>query len=122
MGGPRTSYQLYTNNKGSRIQLVIDSAKGPELNTEMFNYLYKFKNDIDKALDGYEVIWLNEDDNASCRVYIAEKDLTFNNKNNWNDITKFFVDNIERFENAFKHHAKHIREMYINYSNISDDK
>lgn len=120
MGGPRTSYQLYTNNKGSRIQLVIDSAKGPALNTAMFDYLLQYKEEIEKALLGYEVVWLNDDSNASCRIYISEKDLTFNNKDNWDDIFNFFITNIERFEGAFKHYAKHIREMYINYSNVSD--
>ena len=122
MGGPRTSYQLYTNSRGTRIQLVIDTAKGTDLNKAIFEYLYQFKDEVEKILEGHEVVWLNEEGNQSCRIYIFNKDLDFTNKSNWEAISNFFINNVEKFESAFKHHAKHIRDMYNSYSGASEDK
>jgi hypothetical protein len=112
--GPRFGFQFYTNKSGSRIQLVIDSAKGSILNAKMYEYLFSKKDEIESKITGFKVEWVNNQGQSSKRVLISDVSLVFG-EDNYDKICDFFDKNILMFENAFAPYFDHLRKLYNDF-------
>ena len=112
--GPRFGFQFYSNKSGSRIQLVVDSAKGSILNAKMYDYLFSKKTEIESKIDGFKVEWVNNQGQSSKRILIANDELIFAEEN-YEKIYKFFDENILMFEKAIEPYFNHLRDLYVNF-------
>ena len=81
------------------IQLTMERLHASD-NNLIFKNLYKKKSSIEKAF-GYSLTWENIDENKSCRIFYSQ-DFDCLNRDNWPTIIKWLVENLIKFENAFK--------------------
>ena len=116
MSSPRTSFNLCAYKKGVRVELYIDANKGKALNKDIFDYLFTQKASVDTKFGSDVLKWDRLDGKLSCRISLENNDLSFQNKDDWDAIFKFFNDKIVIFEEAFKPYAKHVRDMVASYA------
>ena len=115
MSSPRTQYNLCSYKKGVRIELYIDANKGRDLNKRIFDYLITHKKDVETKIRNKKLKWDRIDNKIACRISLENNELSFHNKEDWNQIFEFFNDNIIEFEEAFKPYAKEVRKMVADY-------
>lgn len=84
----------------SRIELSIVSSNKAQ-NKRYFKQLKQHKEKIENNL-GYELEWEELPDKKMSRIYYQLDDISYKNKENWEQINTFFIDNLPKFERAFE--------------------
>ncbi|NOX15161.1 MAG: DUF4268 domain-containing protein, partial [Epsilonproteobacteria bacterium] len=88
--------------KGFIVGIVMDSDNY----IEKFNYLKKYKDEIEEKLKK-KLEWI-ETKNAS-RIFIIKQNKKIGDKEDWNEIIKFQIDNLIEFTKIFKPYIDNIR-------------
>lgn len=92
------------NFDSTRVELSFSKTDDSE-NKRAFDYLYKFKNEIEKNI-GTELIWKRYEDKKTKKIYYQINGRGISNRADWNFISEFMA------EWSFKLY-KHIVEPYL---------
>lgn len=95
------------------VELLIGKAS-QESNKQIFDYLYKNREAIEKAY-GESLSWERLDDKKSSRVTIRLHNVDVTNREDWNKIKDFLCESMKKLEKALREPLK--KAAYINKSN-----
>lgn len=104
------SLNLVITKTHCRTEIYFNRGNQQE-NKEFFDYLAKFKSEIESAY-GKELIWERKDDKVSCRIKDQLDGINVFEREDWGGMIKFLIDSSERMNIAFKNPVKKLN----NYS------
>jgi len=101
------SYSMIITKSHSRIELTINSSS-KELNKKYFKMLYSNRKEIEE-LFGTELTWEELPDNKMSRVKIDYPEVNLFNTDDWENMNRFFIDTLPKFELAFSGYVKNLK-------------
>lgn len=99
------SFNLVINRNVARIELYI-SKSTPTENKEIFDKLYSQKEKIESEIDG--IIWERLDDKKACRIKKEILDVSLYDKDSWDNVIYFFIEEMPKFSDVFKKYIKQL--------------
>lgn len=94
------NYTFVITSKYVRVELGILTAN-KEQNKKYFKYLFNSKEAIENRF-GDNLIWEELPDNKMSRVKYELIDVNLFDENDWSKMNEFLIQNLPKFENAFK--------------------
>jgi hypothetical protein len=94
-------FNMIFNKTEIRIELWI-SRPSQEVNKFIFDQLLVHKDAIESIFDS-PLEWMRLDDKKACRIQFAKSIDAFD-RDNWSEMVEWHIDNLIRFEAAFKDH------------------
>lgn len=98
ISGVHFSFLITKNYAG--VELSIGGGTQDE-NKKFFDYLYKNKDEIEREF-GNELTWERLDDKKMSRVICRLEGVSVFNKDDWNKMMKFLIDNMIKLEKALR--------------------
>ena len=107
-------YVFKVTGEYAKIELSIskDNAndKNPKFtNKKIFDELIKYKEDIEKIF-GDKLLWERLDDNNSSRIKYQLNGVNIFNKDDWDKMIEFQINNMIKFENAMKEPLNKVKQ------------
>ena len=103
---PQNYYNLYLERHLAHISLIINTVKNNittqiwiDDNKELFDFLYEYKEDIEKDI-GHKLVWSRLDNKKASRIDIY-KDFDIKKKINWDNAIKWHLDMALKFPDVF---------------------
>ena len=93
-------YSLVVVQRKCQIELSLASSS-KEKNKQHFNYLKNHQEKIENTF-GNSLIWQELADKKMSRIKFQCPGLNVYNREDWDDINKFFIEHLENFEKAFE--------------------
>ena len=101
------AYNIIVTGNFVRLELAfVNSSK--ERNKSFFSLLFKDKTEIENKFGG-ELVWEELPDNKMSRIKFEQKGLSINEIEDWDKMNDFFINNLPRFEMAFKSSVMKLR-------------
>ena len=94
------SYTLIVTRADVRLELTISSSS-KELNKRYFHHLIQNKTEVEKRF-GEELIWEELPDHKMSKITFTLGNVSLFEESDWDAMSAFLVDNLPKFENAFK--------------------
>jgi len=106
------NYCVAAMNKSAQVEIYIDRGKdeGKDANLKIYNHLEKNKASIEKEF-GQELEWERLDGSRACRIKLKSNLGGFQDEETWENIHGFLVDNLIKFEKAFKGTIKELDKI-----------
>ncbi|CEO40755.1 MULTISPECIES: DUF4268 domain-containing protein [Photobacterium] len=92
-------FNLIFGTKEARVELYL-SRQAPEENNFVFDALFKQRSDIE-AKFGSSIDWQRLDGKKACRIKVS-KEFDGYNREYWSEIVEWLIQNMTKFELAFK--------------------
>lgn len=92
-------YGLVTSKTYVRVEFYIDTPN-KENNKNIYDLLSKEKEEIETEL-GHNLTWERMDDNKASRIKYEMIDVNINNKEDWDKMISFLIENVIKFETVF---------------------
>ena len=103
---PQNYYNLYLERNIAHVSLAINTVKKRlttqlwiDGNKELFDFLYGFKDEIEKEI-GCELVWARLDNKKASRIDVYH-DFDLKAKTDWDEGIKWHLDMASKFQNAF---------------------
>lgn len=103
------SYNSVISNHYSRVELYI-TRPSKEENKLIFDTLNKSKDDIEKSF-GDKLIWERLDDRKACRIKYQMNGVDYFDRNDWEKMITFMVDNLPKLEQTFNTHIRAVSNI-----------
>lgn len=108
---PQNYYNLYLERHLAHISLIVNTVKNNittqiwiDDNKELFDFLYGYKDDIEKDI-GQKLVWSRLDNKKASRIDIY-KDFDIKKNVNWNVAIKWHLDMALKFQDVFNDKLK----------------
>ena len=92
-------FNLIFGTKEARVELYL-SRQAPEENNFVFDALFKQRSDIEEKF-GSSIDWQRLDGKKACRIKVS-KEFDGYNREYWSEIVEWLIQNMTKFELAFK--------------------
>ena len=96
---------LVVSRSYARTEIYINRGSQEE-NKEAFDFIKKFKDEIEPNFQDIPLIWERMDDKVTCRIKHQLDNVSIFNKEDWPKMTEFMIDSTMRMEKAFKRIVK----------------
>ena len=110
MGKAHYNFLIAKNYAG--VELSISGGTKEE-NKKIFDYFYKYKNEIEESF-GEGIKWERLDNKKMSRILVALEGVSIYNRDDWDEIMNFLTDAMIRFEKALRKHinnySKNVRK------------
>ena len=110
------SYTLLVTRAYVRLEFTI-SAANKELNKRYFHQIIQNKTQIEKRF-GAELVWEELPENKMSRIKYELDNVSLFEENDWDIMNKFIVNNLPKFELAFKPEIDKIKGNKTAYDNV----
>lgn len=110
------SFKFYTNNKTIKVMLDIE-CKDDDKRNIYFDKIISLKTILeDDFLQDviYERNFYLENGKVISRIWIEKNNISMNNKNNWDEIFKFYDEKMTPFELFFLEYQDYIKDLEKN--------
>lgn len=94
--GKSLQYSFVITKDRVQLEFYIGSSD-KEYNKKVFDYYYSHKQEIEKDLSNYTVIWERLDEKKASRIALVNKEVKPSNENSWDDISDFFIKALSDF-------------------------
>jgi uncharacterized protein with ParB-like and HNH nuclease domain len=101
------SYMMVVSKYYVRIELII-STSSKDKNKQYFKKLLPYKPEIEKTF-GEALTWEELPENKMSRVKIEQQGVNITKEEDWEEMNKFLLSNIAKFERAFKPFIRKIK-------------
>ncbi len=97
-----TGFALHVLNNNCRVDLYINSHSN-----EIYELLYSKKDELESE-SGLKFTWHKYEDKIQSKISVIPSELDFHNKDNWDNISNYFVVTIKNFQKALSLFKKEI--------------
>lgn len=98
LGVSGINYQFVANKKEFRMELYIETLGDATYHQSLFDFLYNNKLDIEEIIG--QANW-KKGEGVSSKVAVVNNNFSLDNRDDWEGIFDFFIENLEKFEKAF---------------------
>lgn len=106
IGYTGVSINLVVSKKYARTELYINRGNKEE-NKRVFDIFYNHKSEIEQIF-GKELIWERMDENVTSRIKYQLDNVNVFDKNDWNKMNKFLIENVKKLTDIFKKEVRKI--------------
>ena len=110
------SYTLLVTRAYVRLEFTI-SAANKELNKRYFHQIIQNKNQVEERF-GAELTWEELPENKMSRIKYELDNVSLFEENDWETMNSFIVNNLPKFEQAFKPEIVKIKNNKTAYNNV----
>lgn len=107
LGMSGVSLNLVVTKNHVRSEVYINRGNKEE-NKKIFDYFYSIRNKIEKEF-GDKLIWNRMEDNITSAIEHRLNNVDVSNKNDWDKINDFLINNSSRMFKVFKGHIKELK-------------
>lgn len=100
----------YFYMKSAKVLMTLNKSD-KEVNKAAFDYLYKYKDDIENNL-GFKLSWNRLDDNKMSTIEVAIENINSKDKSNWGKIAKFHAEMSDAFYKEFVPRLREFKNQY----------
>ena len=94
--GKSIQYSFVITKNRVQLEFYIGSSD-KEYNKKVFDYYYSHKQDIEKDLSNYTVIWERLDEKKASRIALVNNEVKPSDDSSWDDISDFFIKALSDF-------------------------
>ena len=109
IGMSGVSLNLVASSTYCRSEIFINKGD-QELNKEMFDFLFRMKDEIEHAF-GNKLIWDRMDDNVTSRIKAQMNGVSYFNESDWNKMNDFLIDVSVKMKKAFDKPVKKLSDF-----------
>lgn len=101
-GKAGVAYTMVITKSITRIELTLGSSS-KERNKRYFKRLVNHKTEIENRFGG-QLVWEELPNNKMSRIKIEINHVNLFNEDDWDEMDNFFIENLPKFEEAFKNY------------------
>ena len=103
------SYTIVITRAYIRLEFTI-STSSKELNKKYYHQLFKNKNEIESRFEN-PFIWEELPENKMCRIKYELENVNLFEKEYWEEMNQFVINNLPKFEKAFSSEIKNLKKL-----------
>ena len=107
LGMSGVNINLVVTQKYARTEVYINRGNW-ELNKEAFDFLFKYKEEIEQKFGG-KLIWERKDDKIVSRIKTQVDGVNASNKEDWGKINKFLIETAVKMKDAMSEEVQKMK-------------